>query len=84
MMPDAMPNTNADARRTCSAPLGACARHTDPVAAPEPQPILSVPTESAIFLVLTVARAPSRNVADFLADVSGLKRSVGFRFRRRN
>ena len=55
------------------------ARHTDRVAAPEPQPILSVPTESAIFLVLTVATGAEADVADFLADVSGLKRSVGFR-----
>jgi porphyrinogen peroxidase len=55
------------------------ARHTDAVAAPEPQPILSVPTESAIFLVLTVAPGAESDVADFLADVSGLKRSVGFR-----
>jgi putative iron-dependent peroxidase len=49
------------------------------VAAPEPQPILSVPTESAIFLVLTVAAGSESDVAEFLADVSGLKRSVGFR-----
>ena len=66
---------NSSARRH----LGARARHTDPVAAPEPQPILSVPSESAIFLVLTVAPGAESDVADFLADVSGLKRSVGFR-----
>ena len=46
---------------------------------PEPQPILSHPTESAIFLVLTVRSEADAAVAEILADVSGLKRSVGFR-----
>jgi putative iron-dependent peroxidase len=46
---------------------------------PEPQPILSIPTESAIFLVLTVHAGSEADVADVLADVTGLKRSVGFR-----
>jgi porphyrinogen peroxidase len=46
---------------------------------PEPQPILSHPTEAAIFLVLTVASGSEADVADALADVAGLKRSVGFR-----
>jgi putative iron-dependent peroxidase len=49
------------------------------VTAPEPQPILSLPTEAAIFLVLTVAQGAEPAVADLLADASGLKRSVGFR-----
>jgi porphyrinogen peroxidase len=49
------------------------------VSAPEPQPILSHPTEAAIFLVLTVASGAEAEVADALADVAGLKRSVGFR-----
>jgi porphyrinogen peroxidase len=49
------------------------------VSAPEPQPILSVPTEAAIFLVLTVAPGTEAEIADVLADASGLKRSVGFR-----
>ncbi len=49
------------------------------MAAPEPQPILSHPTESAIFLVLTVAPGSEGEVGDLLADASGLKRSVGFR-----
>jgi porphyrinogen peroxidase len=46
---------------------------------PEPQPILSHPTESAIFLVVTVASGSEADVAGMLADVGGLKRSVGFR-----
>jgi putative iron-dependent peroxidase len=49
------------------------------VSAPEPQPILSIPTEAAIFLVLTVHEGSEPDVADVLADVTGLKRSVGFR-----
>ena len=46
---------------------------------PEPQPILSLPTEAAIFLVLTVRPGSEAEVGTALADVSGLKRSVGFR-----
>ncbi len=46
---------------------------------PDPQPILSHPTEAAIFLVLTVHAGSEAEVADVLTDVSGLKRSVGFR-----
>jgi porphyrinogen peroxidase len=49
------------------------------VPAPEPQAILSHPTEAAIFLVLTVAAGSESDLVDVLADVSGLKRSVGFR-----
>ncbi len=49
------------------------------VSAPEPQPILSIPTEAAIFLVLTVAAGSEAAIGDALADASGLKRSVGFR-----
>ena len=45
----------------------------------EPQPILSHPTEAAIFLVLTVPAGSEADVTDVLADVAGLKRSVGFR-----
>jgi putative iron-dependent peroxidase len=45
----------------------------------EPQPILSIPTEAAIFLVLTVHAGSEAEVADVLADANGLKRSVGFR-----
>ena len=45
----------------------------------EPQTILSGLTESAIFLVVTVGLGAEDNVRDVLADVSGLKRSVGFR-----
>jgi porphyrinogen peroxidase len=49
------------------------------VAPSEPQPILSIPTEAAIFLVLTVHEGSEAAVADGLADVPGVKRSVGFR-----
>ena len=47
--------------------------------APEPQAVLSPITESAIFLVLTVDPGADDAVRDVLADVSGLRRSVGFR-----
>jgi porphyrinogen peroxidase len=46
---------------------------------PEPQPILSIPTEAAIFLVLMVLPGSEAEIAELLADVSGIKRSVGFR-----
>jgi porphyrinogen peroxidase len=46
---------------------------------PEPQPVLTPLTEAAIFLVLTVEPGAEDGVRDALADVSGLKRSVGFR-----
>jgi putative iron-dependent peroxidase len=45
----------------------------------EPQPILTPLTEAAIFLVLTVSPGSEEEVRDLLADVTGLKRSVGFR-----
>ena len=46
----------------------------------EPQAILVPFTEAAIFLVLTVERGHEDEVRDVLADASGLRRSVGFRF----
>jgi len=49
------------------------------VATAEPQPVLNPITEAAIFLVLTVDAGAEDDVRDVLADVSGLKRSVGFR-----
>jgi putative iron-dependent peroxidase len=49
------------------------------VSATEPQPILSHPTEAAIFLVLTVEPGSDDELRDVLADVAGIKRSVGFR-----
>jgi putative iron-dependent peroxidase len=49
------------------------------VPAPEPQAVLTPITESAIFLVLTVNRGAEDAIRDLLADVSGLRRSVGFR-----
>jgi putative iron-dependent peroxidase len=49
------------------------------VSGPEPQRILSPLTEAAVFLVLTVNSGAEGDVRDLLADVSGLKRSVGFR-----
>jgi putative iron-dependent peroxidase len=53
------------------------------VQAAEPQPVLTPLTEAAIFLVLTVHSDPPTRADDeireLLADVSGLKRSVGFR-----
>jgi putative iron-dependent peroxidase len=47
--------------------------------ASEPQAILSPLTEAAIFLTVTVDPGAEDAVRDFLSDVSGLKRSVGFR-----
>jgi putative iron-dependent peroxidase len=45
----------------------------------ESQPVLAPLTEAAIFLVLTVDPGAEDAVRDVLADVGGLKRSVGFR-----
>ena len=47
--------------------------------APEPQSILEQPTSSAIFLVLVVEPGHEDAIRDFLANVNGLRRSVGFR-----
>jgi porphyrinogen peroxidase len=49
------------------------------VGEPEPQSVLTPPTEAAIFLVLTVEPGFENEIRELLADVSGLKRSVGFR-----
>jgi putative iron-dependent peroxidase len=49
------------------------------VQAAEPQAILTPLTEAAIFLVLTVDVGSEDTLRELLADVSGLKRSVGFR-----
>jgi putative iron-dependent peroxidase len=49
------------------------------VSAPEPQAMLDPITEAAVFLVFTVNPGVEVDVRDLLADVSGLKRSVGFR-----
>jgi porphyrinogen peroxidase len=45
----------------------------------EPQAVLTPLTEAAIFLVLTVHPGSDDRVREVLADVSGLRRSVGFR-----
>jgi putative iron-dependent peroxidase len=45
----------------------------------EPQPILTPLTEAAIFLTLTVGAGAEDAVRDVISDVTGLKRSVGFR-----
>jgi porphyrinogen peroxidase len=44
-----------------------------------PQDLLQAPSDTAIFLVLTVQPGSEGEVRDVLADVSGLRRSVGFR-----
>jgi putative iron-dependent peroxidase len=46
---------------------------------PEPQAVLTPLTASAIFLTLVVEPGAEDGVRDVLADVSGLRRSVGFR-----
>ncbi len=45
----------------------------------EPQAILTPLTEAAIFLTWVVDQGAEDDVRDLLADVTGLKRSVGFR-----
>ena len=45
----------------------------------EPQAILTPLTEAAVFLILTVQDGGENIVRELLADVGGLKRSVGFR-----
>ncbi len=47
--------------------------------APEPQAILTPLTEAAIFLTVTIDAGGEDPVRELLGDVSGLKRSVGFR-----
>jgi putative iron-dependent peroxidase len=47
--------------------------------APEPQPVLGKLTEAAIFLVVVVDAGGEAGIRELLADVTGLKRSVGFR-----
>ena len=54
-------------------------RTPTPVQRSEPQAVLAPLTESAIFLVLTVDPGAEAEIRDLLADVSGLRRSVGFR-----
>ncbi|MFG3254644.1 Dyp-type peroxidase [Streptomyces sp. NPDC048172] len=46
---------------------------------PEPQPLTVPPAKAAVFLVVTVAPGGEDTVRDLLQDVSGLRRSVGFR-----
>jgi putative iron-dependent peroxidase len=50
------------------------------MSAAESQPVLMEPTAAAIFLVVTVNAGSETAVRDVLADVGGLRRSVGFRF----
>ena len=45
----------------------------------ESQAILTPITEAAVFLTLTVEAGGEDTIRDFLSDVSGLTRSVGFR-----
>jgi putative iron-dependent peroxidase len=52
---------------------------TEGSAGPPSQQILTPLSEAAIFLVLTVAAGGEQVVRELLADVSALKRSVGFR-----
>jgi porphyrinogen peroxidase len=50
-----------------------------PTSSPEPQAVLTPLTEASIFLTLVVEPGEEAAVRDVLADVSGLRRSVGFR-----
>ncbi|MDA3642751.1 Dyp-type peroxidase [Saccharopolyspora indica] len=47
---------------------------------PEPQPVLTPLTGSAIFLVLTINGGGEPDVRDLLGDLAGLQRAVGFRY----
>jgi porphyrinogen peroxidase len=47
--------------------------------APEPQGILEPPSQSSIFLVLVAEPGHEDDIRELLADVNGLRRSVGFR-----
>ncbi len=47
--------------------------------AKKPQPILASISEAAIFLTVTVDPVDEEGARDLLSDVSGLRRSVGFR-----
>lgn len=51
-----------------------------PQGSPEPQPVLSPLTGSAIFLVLTIDEGGEAAVREVLADLADLRRSVGFRY----
>ena len=50
-----------------------------PIEEPTPQPVVSPLTAAAVFLVLTINPGGEDTVRDFLPDISGLGRSVGFR-----
>lgn len=47
---------------------------------PTPQAVLAPLTGSAIFLVLTINKGGENTVRDVLSNLSGLERSVGFRY----
>ena len=47
--------------------------------APEPQGILEPPSQAAIFLIFAAEPGHEEDIRDLLADVNGLRRSVGFR-----
>src|SRR5579862_6123152 len=68
------------ASRHLSRVIASCCRQNETVSNPvEPQAILTPLTEAAIFLVLTVDSRADDEIRALLADVSGLRRSVGFR-----
>jgi porphyrinogen peroxidase len=46
---------------------------------PEPQSVLEQPTQAAIFLVLVADPGHEDDIRDVLAEINGLRRSVGFR-----
>ncbi|MFE5328781.1 Dyp-type peroxidase [Embleya sp. NPDC056575] len=59
---------------------------TDATPPPRPQEILGLPATTAMFLVLTIDADPAAEatVRDLLADLAGLRRSVGFRLPERD
>jgi len=61
------------------APRGEVGYRRGPVQTAEPQAILTPLTEAAIFLVATVDDEGEEQAKELLADLGGLRRSVGFR-----
>jgi porphyrinogen peroxidase len=76
-----MPDGFQRGARAMAPQLGQANKPREPKAEamPEPQALLMPVTEAAIFLVVTADDGAEDDVRDLLTDVSGLKRSVGFR-----
>jgi porphyrinogen peroxidase len=82
--PPASASPGPPAAGPSSAPASPPSSQSSPPSSPpsspgaEPQAVLSPLTTTAIFLVLTVEPGGEERVRDLLADLSGLRRAVGF------